>query len=835
MSPLAQLIALWKAIMAGFSGLNLPPPDITKPTIALAVSDSRVEAEGIVTLTLSANDAGGIKAMRLSRNGVLIASPLSSGTLTDKINRQDTPNGAYTYLLVVEDQAGNTEQASAAVEVDIPAPVDTTAPTVSLMASSLRFEAEGSLLLTCVGTDDMAVTSLTLTRDGTIIPIPADGKVTEGITRASNGTHTYLLTAADAAGNSSVDGVTVTVAIPAPGPTAPTMRSFTMPGRTGTNITEAGDVAFHVDATDDVGINTVLIYRREREATRKDMAPYDMTIPFTAADNGPCRMRARAYNAAGKFADLVIDLTVNIPVGNQPPASSLLTRSRRRADYVLPNTPITLTKAALLSGAYGSPNADGWYEIRNLRCHSLTPGVACVRLKYMGPDVDLKVKLIDYVFDGLGVPGFAAGGLVVGEADNSLWLDNGLSFSSPPPVGGNGVRCFTARCAAMSGPREFIVTNGEAYGAGGYYVDRIGGSTAIPYRQIRVTGSSCYNLRGTGYNADGSLNMENGRLSIKEYIGYSAQFFQINNAPNTPNVLVDFWTVHNDPDAMIGREAGQAEDMWNVHSSSGVPGSPITFRQYLVENGLPWDGKWTGVEAEYGRDERSPTGLGYPYSGSGGLNDGYTRSGFSGTPTADDVPHHVHAEDGTSLNNLNVGFGVTAGNRATARRITAYTAGFIPSRHPSGSSRIIPRNSSETINGVKTGNNAVQGMQFYKAQGDNALFYGHEFDDLEGAYCWLDDSGTWRRKTLYVADPNGDDAAGFPKSFKFRQGGVVKLPYQGGMTVMETPTSQADAIAKLGAVRKRRLDAFIAAGRVIGMRDRAAGDVTNYWQRGAGA
>lgn len=587
----------------------------------------------------------------------------------------------------------------------------------------------------------------------------------------------------------------------------------------------------------------------------RDVSEMTPSTPYYVLNNGKkCLTFGNLFQdmfawIRGKPKDVVIGggpvtTTTQKPQTTVPPSTpgpSNLTIPRKRSAYNLSSTVIVVDKAGIQSGKFGSPNADGWYEIKSPRIHSRTPGIPCINVKSDVGIAGYKIKIIDGVFDGLGRPGSGAGALIYGGYASRVWLHNCLFFSTRPQPNTQTVMTNTMRNYAGENIAELVVTNCESYGTGGYYVDKV---DLTRYKRIYITQTAGYNTRGTGYfeNGDYIWDAVKARLVVnyrdpvtkkQTYIGYSAQFVQVNHLDNVPNVLVDYWVAHNDPANVVGPEAGIVEDFWNVYSSAGTPESPLTFSNYLVENGMPFDPDWTGVEAEHGRAKSIGSQMGYPYSGSGGLNDGYIIDAEK-TPiaTLNNVPHHVTAKNGTSLNVVNVGFGVTAGNHSKAIGVISYTAGFFRSSHPSGYTRIIPRNGGETINGEVYGNNAVQGMQFYMAGGDKNVFGYHEFDDLAASYNWLDDNGKWQQKSAYIADPNGTTGTSpnkFYNSYTFRQNGIVKAPYNGGIYVHPKPTSVQEAIDTLDRLRAERVATFVAAGKVIGLTDRALGDITNYW------
>lgn len=804
---------------------SLPGRDTSAPVVNLTASVAQITAPGPVEFTVATSTNTTSLEVYRYPGAVRVASlPPTGGKFTDQIT--EGTGITYTYRAVARSAENQEGVDELNVAVDIPVVIPP--PTLTLKSAPNPLDSPGPITLKATPDSSAGITRVVFKRVspapvvlGERTAAPWEWQDDTALTYADNGPRVFEATVEDRLGRSSAPAqasVTVSIAPPAD-TTAPTV-ALTAELRDRTVILKA-------TASSPSGIKYVKFYRQNADGSltlirQENGAPYEAFQNVTEADNGNVTYLAIATSKASTAPTGQDSKTVAVALGSAPPVTLL--RSRKRSDYTLPDAPMTITKAALLAGAWGPPNADGWYEIPDFKCHSLTPGVPCIRVKHM--DTDLKVKIIRPVLDGLGVPGSNAGGLIVAESENSVWVDDYLLFSSPPPVGGNGKACLTMRSLTAESPREIRMTRGESYGTGGIYVNRI--AQGGKFRNIYVGQAGGYNIRGTGYNADGTVRLTAaGRIDISAYLGYSAQFFQLNNAPDAPegSVIVEYWVAHTDPLAMRGRNAGQREDDWNIHAAAGA-----IIRHYLEENGMPWDPNWDGTQPVFGVDPASPSGRGYGYSGSGGLGDGYTKSGFTGTPGPNDVTHQVYAEDGTSLNNLNVGFGVTAGNRMRGKRLVSFVAGVIRSNAPGGYSRLAVK--AAPAPSGESGNNAVQAFQFYMAQGDKALFYGHEMDDLRGAYCWIDNNGNWRRNSAYISDPNGTQGTSSNRTYnsiKFRQGGVELPPFAGGIKLIETPTSVADALAKLDAERQARIDTFVAAGKVIGMSDRPLGDVTNYW------
>ncbi len=65
------------------------------------------------------------------------------------------------------------------------------------------------------------------------------------------------------------------------------------------SITEAGPSTFVASVTDDVGVARVEFYRDGDLLGVDDSAPFELTVDFTAADNGASYFYARALDASG--------------------------------------------------------------------------------------------------------------------------------------------------------------------------------------------------------------------------------------------------------------------------------------------------------------------------------------------------------------------------------------------------------------------------------------------------------------------------------------------------------------------------------------------------------
>ncbi|GGO30090.1 DUF3500 domain-containing protein [Deinococcus humi] len=96
---------------------------------------------------------------------------------------------------------------------------DITKPSVALTATPSTLSAAGSVTLTATASDNVGVSQVVFSRNGTVIATDtaAPYTYTDTLTSANNGTLTYTAQASDAAGNTATASQAVTVSIGTPG------------------------------------------------------------------------------------------------------------------------------------------------------------------------------------------------------------------------------------------------------------------------------------------------------------------------------------------------------------------------------------------------------------------------------------------------------------------------------------------------------------------------------------------------------------------------------------------------------------------------------------------
>ena len=199
-----------------------------------------------------ATDNVAVTGYDVYKDGVLLGS---TTTATTYAVSGLTASTTYVFTVKAKDAAGNISAASNALTVTTLAPApDTTAPTApTLSASSTTLT---STVLSWSGaTDNVAVTSYDIYKDGVLLVSVASSPYTvSGLT--SSTTYIFYVQAKDGAGNISAASNTASVTTLTPDTTAPTAPTLTASGTTSssTNLSWSG-------ATDNVAVTGYDVYK----------------------------------------------------------------------------------------------------------------------------------------------------------------------------------------------------------------------------------------------------------------------------------------------------------------------------------------------------------------------------------------------------------------------------------------------------------------------------------------------------------------------------------------------------------------------------------------------
>lgn len=308
--------------MAEFWGLDSTPMpgDTTAPVVNLTSPSAGATLRGMVTLEASASDAVGVTRVEFFAGSTSLGTDDTS-PYSVSWNAAAVPAGDYTLRVTASDAAGNVGQdADTTVHVDSTV-TDMTAPVVNVTAPSAGAMVSGLVEIRVDATDNFAVTSVEVTVDGNSVAMltTAPYIFTWDATAAGEGNHTIAARASDAAGNTATDDdTTVVVTAGMVMDTTPPIANITSPAAMSTI---SGIVTVKVDASDETMVQVVLLFIDDDLIGSDYRPPYEFLFDTAGTTEGPHRLVARAFDAAGNIAiDDDTEITVSrAPPGEEPP------------------------------------------------------------------------------------------------------------------------------------------------------------------------------------------------------------------------------------------------------------------------------------------------------------------------------------------------------------------------------------------------------------------------------------------------------------------------------------------------------------------------------------
>ncbi len=226
--------ALSSVEISAIYGNTAAPPDTIAPTVPGNVTATATSSSTVNVTWTSSTDNVAVAGYQVFRNGTLV------GTATG-LSYPDTglvSSTTYSYTVAAYDAAGNAStQSTAAFATTLT--VDATPPSVSLTAPENNAMLSGTVTVSAVATDNVAVANVQFQLDGSNLGPPlttAPYTTSWDTTTAGNGGHTLTAFAHDTSGNSATSTgvpVTVTNAVVAP-PTSGLLGYWAFDEATGT-------------------------------------------------------------------------------------------------------------------------------------------------------------------------------------------------------------------------------------------------------------------------------------------------------------------------------------------------------------------------------------------------------------------------------------------------------------------------------------------------------------------------------------------------------------------------------------------------------------------------
>ncbi len=303
---------LWQGC-AGLVGANQPGGNPSPSTLTI----SSTAAGGITLSSASVSWQTNLPATSQIEYGT--SSSYGSTTALDPslvTNHQQGMSGLKSSTLyhfrVRSRDANNNEAVSADMTVTTAATPDTTPPTVSITSPAANTTISGTITVTATASDNVGVVGVQFKVDGNNIgaeDASSPYSASLNTTPLSNGSHTLMAVALDAAGNTTTSaGVTVNVSNTSPDTTAPTV-SITAPAQ---GSTVSGTISVSATASDNVGIAGVQFKLDGNNLGAEDTSsPYSVSWNTTTVSNGNHSVTAVARDAAGNQTTTAA-VTVNV-------------------------------------------------------------------------------------------------------------------------------------------------------------------------------------------------------------------------------------------------------------------------------------------------------------------------------------------------------------------------------------------------------------------------------------------------------------------------------------------------------------------------------------------
>jgi hypothetical protein len=350
--------------------------DTAVPTVALSAPTASATVAGNVMVTASATDNVGVAGVWFTLDGANLGSETASGPYQTAWTTTATTNGSHVLRAFARDAAGNTA-GSPSVTVNVSnAVADTTHPTVTVSAPANGATVSGTVSVAASASDNVAVVGVQFKLDGANLSAEdtlSPYSVSWSTTGASNGSHTLVAVARDAAGNSTTSSpITVTVNNVAADTTVPTV-SLSAPV---SGATVSATTTVSATASDNVGVAGVQFTLDNVNIGAEDTtAPYAISWNTTSVTNGSHTLRAVARDAAGNkktsasrtitVSNAAPDTTkptvsISAPANNSTVAGTLTVSAAASDNVGVVGVQFTLDGASLGAEATAAPFATTW-------------------------------------------------------------------------------------------------------------------------------------------------------------------------------------------------------------------------------------------------------------------------------------------------------------------------------------------------------------------------------------------------------------------------------------------------------------------------------------------
>jgi thermitase len=294
------------------SSVSVNVNNVTPPATPTGLAPTPLNAAA--TITWNANTESNLAGYQLQYKTTAGSSwTLVSGIATTSYTVSGLANGtSYDFQVRAKNTSAMVSAWTASVSATPQAPPDTTAPTVSITSPPTGATVSGTIPVNASASDNVGVTHVDFYIDGSQFASTSTSPYTASLntTTLTNGTHTLLTKAYDAAGNVGTStSVSVTVNNAPPPDTISPTATITSPAN-GTVITNLSKVNITASATDNVGVVTFELYIDGQLKT--SVSGSSLAYTWTLNKNvksGAHVILVKAHDAAGNIGQAQISVT----------------------------------------------------------------------------------------------------------------------------------------------------------------------------------------------------------------------------------------------------------------------------------------------------------------------------------------------------------------------------------------------------------------------------------------------------------------------------------------------------------------------------------------------
>jgi hypothetical protein len=277
--------------------------DFTPPTVAITSPAAGETLTGTVTITATASDASGISQVAFFVGGTQVGTA-TSAPYSFSYNTRNLTNGPQLLTAKAYDPLNNV---GVSAPVSVTFDNDLTPPTVTLTSPAAGSTLVGTVALSAIASDNVAVTRVEFYDGATLLEAvtTAPYGISWDTRSVANGAHVLTARAYDAVGQSTTSAsVSVTVYNDELAPTV----AFSAPAE---GATVMGTLTLTATATDNVAVTRVEFYDGDTRLSTDTTSPYSYSWNTLTSSNGEHTLTAKAFDAKANIGITTVTVTVD--------------------------------------------------------------------------------------------------------------------------------------------------------------------------------------------------------------------------------------------------------------------------------------------------------------------------------------------------------------------------------------------------------------------------------------------------------------------------------------------------------------------------------------------